>query len=108
MKIPAATSKLLSEYVKLESEFKALEMMKTGLRGKILEAFEKNDLDKVEDPTLGSFTVGKKKSWTYSPAVKTLEERLKIAKNKEQEKGIAEATESSYLVYNRPKDNATD
>jgi hypothetical protein len=97
----------LNEYVKLESEFKALEMMKTDLRGKILEAFEKNKIDKMEDPTLGTFSVAHKTTWTYSPAVKTLEDKVKIAKVKEQEKGVAKAVESNYLLYNKPKDNAT-
>ena len=94
------TQKLLNEYVKLEVEFKALEMMKTDLRSKILADFEKNKIDKMEDPALGTFSVAHKTSWTYSKAVKTLEEKVKIAKVKEQEKGIAKASESNYLLYN--------
>jgi hypothetical protein len=101
-------NKLLSEYVEVEARFKALEDVKQDLRGKILEAFKKEKIDKMEDPTLGTFSIAHKTTWTYSPAVKTLEGKVKIAKIKEQEKGIAKSSESNYLLYNKPKENATD
>ena len=96
------------QVVKLEAEFKALELIKADLRGKILADFEKNKIDKMEDPTLGTFSIAHKTTWTYSKAVKTLEEKVKIAKVKEQEKGIAKASESNYLLYNKPKDHESD
>jgi len=91
--------KLLAEYVKLEAEFKVIEEKKKVLRESILNNLKDNNLEKIESEVFGSFTVAHKTSWKYSPAVAKLEEKVKIAKNKEQEKGTAKATESTYLLY---------
>jgi len=98
------TSNLMSEYVVLENEFKILERRREDLRKELMEKFLDEHIDKVEDPILGSFTLAYRSLWTYSKAVKKIEERLKIAKVKEQQKGTAKATEISYLVYNEPKE----
>ncbi len=95
---------LLSEYVVLEAKFKALEDEKRALREKILVNLKENDLTKV-DSEYGSFTVCTKTSWKYSEKVKTLEEKVKIAKDKEQKKGIAESSTSEYLLF---KENKND
>ena len=86
--------KILLEYIELDARFKELEVKKATLRAQILDELKKNKLD-----TFGSFTVAHKTSWKYSPAVTKLEEKVKIAKNTEQEKGTAKATESTYLLY---------
>jgi len=86
--------KLLLEYIELDARFKELEAEKATLRAQILDELKKNKLD-----NFGSFTVAHKTSWKYSPAVAKLEEKVKLAKNTEQEKGTAKATESTYLLY---------
>lgn len=89
---------LLSKYVKLEEKFKSLEEEKKLLREEIVEDFKKNKLEKVESDW-GSFTICEKKSWKYSDKIKSLEDKVKIAKDKEQKKGIAEMSTSEYLLF---------
>lgn len=89
---------LLKQYASLEIKFKLLEEEKKLLREKIVEDFNKNKIDKMETD-YGSFTICEKKTWIYSKKVKTLEDKVKIEKDKEQKKGIAEISLSKYLLY---------
>jgi len=91
-------TELLKQYAALETEFRILEEKKAVLRMSILEDLKKNQRDKVESE-YGKFTVAHKITWTYTPAVTQLDERLKIARFKEQEKGLAKATQSDYLLF---------
>lgn len=89
---------LLKKYAMLELSFKALEEQKKALREEIVEDFKKKGIEKM-DSEFGSFTVCKKKSWKYSAKIKSLEDKVKIEKSKEQKKGIAEESISEYLLF---------
>jgi hypothetical protein len=89
---------LLGSYAILEEKLKLLEQEKQDLRIRILEDLKKNNLDKIESG-FGSFTVAKKTSWRYSDKISSLEDKVKIAKDKEQKKGIAESIISEYLLF---------
>lgn len=93
---------LYKEYATLELEFKALEQKRSDLRAKILAEMITNNSQKVET-SVGLFRVAHKVIWTYSPALIRAEEQLKIKKMREQDKGVAKATETQYLLYNAPK-----
>ncbi len=93
---------LLAQYAEIETEYKALDFARSALRDLIVEEMQKSKLDKVESD-FGLFTVARKQSWSYSPAVTKIEDRLKLAKVKEQQKGLAEAKETTYLVYKQVK-----
>lgn len=95
--------KLLMEYALLESQYRALEQKRDALRENIVKMFHKEGVDKLEDPTLGMFTIGRRTSWTYTKAVQKIEEKLKIAKKTEQQKGLAKASDTEYLLYKEPK-----
>lgn len=96
-------NKILSEYAKLEAEYRAFEAKREAMRAEIVALFREKKIDKIEDPDLGLFTIGRRTSWEYTEGVKKIEERLKIAKTKEQQKGLAKAKESEYLLYKEPK-----
>lgn len=87
-----------NQYVAVEQEIKALEEKKQSLRLKILTDLKKSGITTMET-AVGHFTVAHKRSWKYSPAIEKLTEKLKIAKHKEEEKGIAKPVESEYLVF---------
>ena len=90
---------LLSQYASLDAQFKELELKKAHLRGLILKDLMDNNLDKVQSENLGTFTVCEKKIWQYTPAITTLEEKLKIARIKEQDRGTAKSITSEYLLF---------
>lgn len=89
---------LLKQYVSLDHKFKELEEQKSLLREQIIADFRKNKIEKV-DSDYGSFTICQKKNWKYSDKIVLLENKVKIAKNREQEKGIAVISLTDYLMY---------
>lgn len=93
---------LLKEYAELDAKCRVLEDAKDILRSKILEGLMGQSMDHVKSEH-GSFTVCVKRSWTYSPSVKKLEEKVKIAKDTEQKKGIATPVVNNYLLYKNNK-----
>lgn len=91
-------NELLKKYATLELSFKALTEQKEALREEILESFKKQGLEKVNSE-FGYFTICKKASWKYSDKIKSLEDKVKIEKDKEQKKHIATVSISEYLLY---------
>lgn len=89
---------LLEQYAELELVYKNLERDRAALREKIVAELIDSKMEKVESD-FGLFTVARKATWSYSPAVSNIEDRLKLAKVKEQQKGLATANETTYLVY---------
>jgi predicted nucleic acid-binding Zn-ribbon protein len=94
---------LYKQYVDLEKEFKALEEKKQALRDQIVSAMRAEKIEK-DATEFGTFTIAKKTSWTYSEAVKKLEDKVKIAKVREQEKGVAKSEVIEYLRFSEKKD----
>ena len=68
------------------------------MKADILLAMEKEGEEKVES-AYGSFTVGHREMWTYTEKVKELEEKVKLAKVKEEEQGKAKAKVTDYLLF---------
>lgn len=95
-------NKLLVVYAVLDKQFKELEEQRDLLREAIVEDLKKNNLDKIES-SYGNFTIARKMVWTYTAKVKALEDKVKIAKDKEQKKGLAESSITEYLVFKENK-----
>src|SRR3990167_1839552 len=93
---------LLAEYKQLEADYKALEAKRVAMRTQIVEMLKVEGVKKAETD-YGVFTVGTREVWAYTEKVKTLEEKVKIAKQKEQQKGLAKSTVTEYLVYTPEK-----
>lgn len=95
---------LFKEYVLLDEKLKALEEEKELLRDKIVLELQQAKIEKAETD-FGTFTRAKKVSWVYTKKIGELEEKVKIAKVKEQQSGKAKAEESEYLRFSKPKPN---
>lgn len=89
---------LLERYRQVEQESRRIEDEKNVLRANILVAMQEREESKIEKD-YGSFIVAHKVRWLYTPAVNKLEDRLKIAKDKEQKKGLAGREVINYLIY---------
>jgi hypothetical protein len=94
---------LFSEYADLDAEIKALEAKKVALKIKIMYEMENDGETKTTTP-FGTFTRASRKSYEYSEAVDKIAEKLKVAKTKEEQKGIAKVKETEYLVFTTAKD----
>lgn len=89
---------LLKKYASLEIVFRKYEEQREELRKDILEAFRENHVEK-EETDYASFSVGRRSSYTFSPAVKKLEDKVKIMKDKEIKSGKAAGKTTAYLVF---------
>lgn len=94
---------LYRQYAALMEQMKLLEDEKETLKTEIISQLGKEGTDKVETDW-GKFTIAGRKSWKYSDKVLALSERVKLAKIREEEKGIATSTETKYLVYTLNKE----
>lgn len=93
---------LLKEYVTLDSKIKTLENERQLLREAIVSGMKAEKTEKLET-AFGSFTVAARSVWKYSKKILAMEEKVKIAKTVEQEKGTAKKSITEYLVYTAPK-----
>lgn len=93
---------LLAEFKALEAEYKALEIKRNDMRTMIVAMLKEEGVKKAETE-FGNFTVGSREVWTYTAKVKDLEEKVKIQKQKEQQKGLAKSSVTEYLVYTPEK-----
>ncbi len=86
------------KYVNIRREQAILEELETSLRGTILKDLQEKGVDKenIDDST---FAVVKKSSWEYTDRVLKLQEKVAIAKVREQERGEATETISESLRY---------
>ena len=91
-------NKTLQEYANLVNKIKALEESRDLLKQSIIDDFTKNKIEKLET-SFGNFSIGCRKTYTFTESIKKMEDKLKIAKNKEIEKEIARATESKYVIF---------
>lgn len=95
--------KIYKQYAIINAEIRELEAKKESLKGDLIESLKDEPEGKVETD-FGNFTLGSRQVWKYSDAIKSKEESLKIAKDKEQKKGIAKATTTEYVVFTIPKE----
>lgn len=89
---------LYTAYEAFEIEFRKMEEKRQNLRAQILADMQKDGNQTVKTG-LGTFTVGKKISWSYSPKVEKMEEKLKIAQLNERKRGTAQSSVKEYLLY---------
>ena len=93
---------LFIQYSALAEQLKTLEKVKDDLRSQIIADMAGDAIEKAETE-YGIFTVASRAVFKYTEAVKKLEEKVKLAKIKEEQKGIAERSETKYLVYSKIK-----
>lgn len=89
---------IFKQYAETRKEVERLKEVEESLRVLVLQEMQERKVIKQESE-YGKFTIGSRKSWEYSPKVEALEEKVKLAKYKEQEKNIAKCKESHYLVF---------
>ncbi len=85
---------LLQEAQEVELMYKEFETRRIDVRARVLAMLAKEGVDRA-----GGYTVSRRSAWIYTDAVKALEEKVKLAKVKEQQKGLAEEGTTEYLVF---------
>lgn len=96
-------TKLFQKYVSLKNEIAKLLEEENLLKSSIVEEMQNNSLEKIQND-FGKFTIAKRLTYSYSDKVSELEEKVKIAKHKEIEKGVAKVKNTtSYLLFTQDK-----
>jgi hypothetical protein len=85
-------------YAEIKKTIKALQDEEDTIKAFIMKDFKENDIDKVAFE-FGKFSQASRVSYKYSDKVNTMQEKIKLAQLKEQEKGIAKQVVSHYLTY---------
>lgn len=94
---------LFRKYASLRAKMKTLEAEEAELKEEILGTMKSQKVDKSET-AWGIFTIGTRPSWTYTAAVKALEEKWKLAKVKEEQSGAAKKKLTEFLRFTEPKE----
>jgi hypothetical protein len=93
---------IYDEYATLDSKIKQLTSLKDELKANIIEDMVARNQDKAE-MAVGSFTIAKLKTWTYTKKVAELEEEYKARKAQEESTGDATFVEKPSLRFTQIK-----
>lgn len=89
---------IYEDYAVVEAKIKDLKNKQDEMRIKILDDMILNEQKKV-DTTVGSFSVSKRKTWTYTKGVEEAEEKLDALMAKEESTGDATFIETPSLRF---------
>ena len=84
-------------------ERKVLEVKERAIKDALLAEMKREKLSRQES-NFGTFTIAHRSSYIYTPAVKTLEDSVKILKDEEQKKGLAEEKITEYILFKEVKE----
>lgn len=93
---------LLRKYQDIRFKREQLEKEENEIKDQVVKYMQLEGISK-EETTWGTFTIASRTSYKYSDKVKALEEKVKLAKVKEEQKGTATPSTTEYLVYTAPK-----
>lgn len=105
MNVKATVSeKLLNKYADLSLQIKDLEAQRAAIKPELVESFVSQGVEKVESD-LGTFSVIRTSTWTYSKKLTKEMEDLKIKQVREQEKGTAKAKVNESIRFQAKKED---
>lgn len=87
----------------IQAQRKVLEAQEAEIRTAILADMVDRDISTIAN-RWGKFTTSSRKVYTYTEAVARIIEKLKVTKVKEEQRGLATATVTTYLTYTPKKD----
>ncbi len=93
---------LIEEYARLKQEEKAVALRLEELKPQVFETLESTGLDRehpIELSSIGTFSLGVRRTWKYTPEVLKAEAILKAKKKEEEQLGTAEYVENPYLIF---------
>jgi len=80
--------KIFQKYAQIKNQIKELQLQAKEIEKSVLEEMKKAGAEIVKSDW-GTFSIAKRRIWTYSPKVIDLSEKLRLLKKEEEEKGIA-------------------
>jgi len=86
------------QYASIKNQIKELTAEAKELEPELTAEITKAGIDVVKTE-FGTFSITKRKTWTYSGDVTELEDKVKIQKKEEEEKGVATFEEKTGLMF---------
>jgi hypothetical protein len=100
-----ASSPLLKEFAEIKLRIAELEKRKDEIEVQVIEEIDNLREHNREVVTpYGTFSLGSRKTWKYSPAVDVLKEKLSEAKKEEEATGLAVLMKDSQWPVFKPTD----
>jgi regulator of replication initiation timing len=87
---------ILSRYAALKRDIAQAETELDELKPQVIEMMGDNDAIETD---FGTFSISKRRTWTYTPALTEKEKQLKVDKKLEEQLGTATYTEAPVLMY---------
>jgi ACT domain-containing protein len=84
-------------------EKKQLEVKERALKDALLQEIKKEGKEKEVLDGVGTFTIARRTSYIYTEVVDKLNEALRLKKVEEEEKGLAEASVTEYILFKEVK-----
>jgi len=91
-------TKKLKKFIEVQELLEVVKERYENARLAIMSDMQKEKLEKAETE-YGTFTRAKRTTWVYTDKVVALEEKVKVAKVKEQQQGKATENVSEHLRY---------
>lgn len=86
----------------IQAKRKVLEAQEAEIKLAILNEMEQSDVESVTNK-YGKFTYSARRSYIYSDAINRMMEKVKLAKLKEEKRGIATPKVTNYLTFTPAK-----
>jgi hypothetical protein len=96
------TKEQLREYAQIKAQLKALTAQEATLKKDILVTMSDEGAEKI-DTEFGTFSLAKRKSWTYPQSIVEMQADLKVAMKTAEAKGEATYEENPYFVFKEAK-----
>ena len=95
--------KKFEKYAQIKNQIRELQLEAKEIEKDVLNEMKKAGAEIVKSDW-GTFSIAKRKVWTYSPKVVDLTEKLRLLKKEEEEKGIASYTINEGIVFRPVKE----
>lgn len=93
----------MQQLAEAAQERKSLEVKEKALKEALLIEIKKEGKDKETLEGVGTFTIARRTSYTYTEAVEQINEALKLKKVEEEERGLAQAQVTEYVLFKEVK-----
>lgn len=89
---------LAEQLANAAEEIKGLKIKEEAIKGLLMAEMLKEGVTK-EKYDFGTVSVGHRRSFTYSPAIKKLEDKVKMKKVEEERQGVAVEKVTEYVTF---------
>lgn len=96
---------IFNDYIDLKEQAKLIDLKIEELKPQILEQMQAAGAEEIVVEQRGTISLSSRRTWTYPPAIKKMEEDLKQAQVEAEAKGEASYKDNVFPLFNAVKIN---